>query len=193
MNWPDIVDSIRNIPGYLSDGQDATLFNLAKTIPNDGVIIEIGSFKGKSTSCLASACANTNRVVYAIDPFQTKPSEEYSEDIWTYSINDIKDNLNKLGLIEYVKLVQGYSQEVGVNWSTKCDMLFIDGAHTYEGCLSDFNLFFKWLKPNGIFALHDVAEGSPWDGVLRVWREEAVPRLYDMSQVGSLAFGKKSG
>lgn len=168
-----------------------TLFNLAKETPHDGVIIEIGSFKGLSTSCLASACVGTNRMVYAIDPFESKPSVEYSEDIWTYSINDITENLKNLGLLDHVKLTKGYSEDIGVNWSMQCDMLFIDGAHTYDGCLSDFNLFFKWLKPNGIFALHDVAEGSPWAGVLRVWKEEAVPRLYDIKNVSSLAYGKK--
>lgn len=191
MNWSDVACAIDNIPGYLSYGQDGALYSLAEKTPSNGVIIEIGSFKGKSTACLAAACVNTDRIVYAIDPFESQPSEEYSEDIWTYSIDDISNNLKKLGLLDYVRLTKGYSQDIGENWSIECDMLFIDGAHTYEGCLSDFNLFFKWLKPDGILALHDVAEGSPWDGVLRVWREEAIPRLYNIGKVDSLAFGNK--
>lgn len=192
MNWSEIVESINEIEGHLTGGQDIALFSLAKEVPENGIIIEIGSFKGKSTACLAAGCYGTNKKVYAIDPFTSQPSEEYNESIWTYSIDDITNNLTKYGLINHVNLIKGYSQDIGKEWNIECDMLFIDGAHTYEGCLSDFNLFFKWLKPNGVFALHDVMEGSPWAGVLKVWQEEAVPNLYNINHVNSLAIGRKS-
>lgn len=192
MNWSEIVDHINKIDGYFEGGQDIALFSFAKEVPDDGVIIEIGSFKGKSTSCLAAGCFDTNKIVYAIDPFKNQPNEEYKDNIWTYNLTIFKNNLRNAGLLKYVKPIKGYSQDIGKDWSIECDMLFIDGAHTYEGCLSDFELYFKWLKPNGILAMHDVMQGSPWAGVLRVWQEEALPRLHSIQHVGSLAVGRKS-
>ena len=37
------------------------------------------------------------------------------------------------------------------------DFIFIDGDHSYEGCIKDFELSFPFLKNGGIVAFHDVA------------------------------------
>lgn len=175
-------------------GQDAALYDLAAKVPEGGVIVEIGSFKGKSTACLAAGCLGTTKTIYAIDPFTRQPTDEYNDSIWNYSIEDLQNNLQPFAMINYVVPVQGFSQEIGIGWDKQIDLLFIDGAHTYEGALSDFQLFFPWLKQGGLFALHDVMEvekGSPWAGVWRVWAEEASPRLSDIRRVDTLACGVK--
>ena len=40
---------IENIQGWLSDTEGILLFKLAKNLNGRGVIVEIGSWKGKST------------------------------------------------------------------------------------------------------------------------------------------------
>src|SRR6185436_20976105 len=64
--WP----SINNIEGLLvSPMQELWLFRTAKSLPHDAVIVEIGSFKGRSTCSLAYGCRGTSKHVFAIDTF----------------------------------------------------------------------------------------------------------------------------
>lgn len=36
------------------------------------------------------------------------------------------------------------------------DVLFIDGDHSYEGCLEDFNMYSPLVKKGGIIVFHDI-------------------------------------
>jgi cephalosporin hydroxylase len=40
------------------------------------------------------------------------------------------------------------------------DVLFIDGDHTYEGALRDFELYSPFVRPGGLIAFHDIVEDS---------------------------------
>ena len=195
MEFNDFKAGIDSIHGYLCPGQEYALYDIAKKLPDNAIIVEIGAFKGKSTACLAAGCYGTNKKIHVIDPFTRQPTSEYSDDVWNYSIADITSNLKRLGLFDYVKLIPGLSQQVAPSWDTHFDAIFVDGAHTYEGAHHDFTAFFKWLKIGGIFALHDVWEvekGTPWEGVWRVWAQEASPKLKDIYRVDSLAIGTKN-
>ena len=43
---------LAGVPGWLSDEEAVALYELAKDCTGRGVIVEIGSFKGRSTICL---------------------------------------------------------------------------------------------------------------------------------------------
>ena len=45
------------------------------------------------------------------------------------------------------------------------DFLFIDGDHSYEGCLKDINTWFPSLSPGGIIVFHDAYSSLPQNGV----------------------------
>jgi predicted O-methyltransferase YrrM len=70
------------IDGWLSDNEGELLFNLAKNCKGEGKIVEIGSWKGKSTVWLASGSKSGKNVkVYAIDPHtgSSEHKEKYKE------------------------------------------------------------------------------------------------------------------
>ncbi len=194
MNFNNFKSSIDSIHGYLCPGQEQALYDIAYNLKDHSIILEIGAFKGKSTACLAAGCFGSNKRVYVIDPFVRQPTSEYSDDIWNYSINDIKNNLKSMKLLKYVKLFTGLSQDIAPTWDTKINAIFVDGAHTYDGAKSDFDNYFKWLEIDGIYAMHDVMEvekGTPWAGVWQVWDEIVKPNLKDIYRVDSLAIGTK--
>jgi len=72
----DIQDAIeeawqkaRMVPGFLGENEARFLGLLAASTPATGAIVEIGSFKGKSTVMLASVAARYGLgPVVAIDP-----------------------------------------------------------------------------------------------------------------------------
>ena len=194
LEWSFVKGVVDGIPGFLTLGQDRALFDLACGVPAGGVIVEIGSFKGKSSACLAGGCVGEGKRLFCVDPFCRQPTDEYSDSIWDYDLGVFRKNVEAFG--DVVVPVQGLSQDVGLRFGdvlggVGMDLLFVDGAHTFEGAFGDFRLFFPFLKLGGWFALHDVAEGSPWAGVLRVWQEFALPCLDDVFFVDSLAVGRK--
>jgi predicted O-methyltransferase YrrM len=57
--------------------------------------------------------------------------------------------------------------------SRKVDLLFIDGDHSYDGCLADFEMYRHLVAPDGIIAFHDIClfpEQWPGTGVGPAWQ-----------------------
>jgi len=184
---------INDMHGYLCEGQPECLFSLAH-ISQPGNLVEIGSFKGKSSCCIATAIIGQNKHLYCIDPFTRQPTEEYSDPIWEYSIDDFNNNLKKCQVSDYVTPIKGFSQNIGKSWDKPISLIFVDGARTFEQAKDDIDNFMKWLIPNGIMLVHDVdgSPNSPWSGVYNAWINYAVPHLKDIGSVSSLAYGYKS-
>jgi len=62
------------------------------------------------------------------------------------------DKLSPLGVDLVYKSSDVFSQTIPDNY---LDFIFIDGDHSYDGALKDFNNFYKKVKIGGIFAGHD--------------------------------------
>jgi predicted O-methyltransferase YrrM len=166
--------------------------------------VEIGSFKGRSTACLAFGIRGTGKHVFAIDTFEGnekdfKPNEAYGGK--TYFVASFYEsflaNLERNGLSSYVTPLRAASSEVGKTWDKPIHFLFIDGGHEYEDVLADFQTFYPHVVPGGLVAFHDVHDFAQnhgpvgYPGVLKVWQEVASPLLSDRSACATLAFGRK--
>ncbi|MBL8200625.1 MAG: class I SAM-dependent methyltransferase [Chromatiales bacterium] len=55
------------------------------------------------------------------------------------------------------------------------DLLFIDGDHSYDGCMADFAMYREFVAPDGLIAFHDICmfpdEWGPDGAVGVAWRE----------------------
>jgi hypothetical protein len=109
-----------------------------------------------------------------------------------------RDNIEANGLGRYVTPIVGRSVDIGKTWSKPIDFLFIDGGHEYEDVLADFETFSPHVVVGGIVAFHDCHnfETDPnapvgFPGVVRVWRENAVPVLSERGMCATLAYGTK--
>ena len=181
--WPQI-DSIK---GLLVPGQENWLFGAARRLPDRAVIVEIGSYVGRSTCCLAYGCVGTRKHVYAIDTFNGNDADFFERDFF----GEFTNNIERCSLAEYVTPLIGTSGEVAGNWDRPVSLLFIDGSHVYEDVLADFRSFFPWVVPDGIVALHDVGDGRGHPGPFRAWHQHIKSQLRDLGTCGTLAFGTK--
>jgi predicted O-methyltransferase YrrM len=171
MNKSELLERVQPIDGWLSDSEAWLLFNLARNCPPNHVIVEIGSYKGKPTTCLAlgSRCG-AKVAVYAIDPHTGSPEHiEKHGKVDTFHI--FESNVLKAGIAEFVRPVLKFSQDATVEVKEPIGLLFIDGAHEHEAVTKDFRLWFPKLAQNGVIAFHDAIW---WKGVTKAVSESIV-------------------
>lgn len=191
-SWKQELEKVKDIEGLLVPGQERAFMSLASCLKNGSTIVEIGSFKGKSTACLALGSGDQTKI-YAIDTFSGN-NIDFSEGVQFVGsgyLDEFKQNLKGAGVLDKVEVLQGYSNKIGRRWSKKIDFLFIDGSHIYKDVKSDFELFYPWVKPGGIVAFHDVDQN--FKGVYRVWHKVAKKDLRSISNCHTLYFGLKPG
>lgn len=179
-----------SVEGWLTVEEGELLYRLARACAGRGAIVEIGSFKGKSTIWLAKgALAGARAKVVAIDP-HTGSEEHRRGDhaLWTY--DDFLANLRRAGVEEAVIPLVTTSAEAANSFDQPVELLFIDGDHSYKMVRQDFDLWFPRLLEGGYLLMHDTIR---WDGPRRVARE-CVYRSQVFRNVGfvhSITFGQK--
>jgi hypothetical protein len=166
----DILTGVADVEGYLSPREMRFLTLLGSVPTADGEVLEIGSFKGKSTIILArSALLAGDQFINAVDPM-TAPSETDPDlGSQTSSLVDFERNIAKHEVADRIRLYQSFSHELAKTWDRPLRLLWIDGDHTYEGTRRDFDGFAPHLSDGAIIAIHDVLH--EFEGGLRVFLE----------------------
>lgn len=147
----------KSIHGWSTLDELEFLYQTAGSVEKRGVIVEIGSWQGRSTVCLAQGSRKGNNVkVYAIDPF-TGSSENQKPGLKIWTLDDFKNNLSKAGIQDMVVTLVATSEEAARDWNKPIEFLFIDGAHEYEFVEKDFLFYSPYIINGGIIAFHDTA------------------------------------
>ncbi len=164
-------ERVRNAPGFLTEREARFLALVAAATPARGVILEIGSFKGKSTVGLASVAARYDLgTVVAVDPFTAPSSTDPNLHGRPSSYQDFAATLMQAGVTEHVEVHRVYSRDLARRWNRPIRFLWIDGDHTFNGAKEDVDLFTPFLAQGGIVALHDVLHS--FEGPIRVFVED---------------------
>jgi MMP 1-O-methyltransferase len=135
---------IADVPGWLTDEEGEALYELARACTGKGVIVEIGSWKGKSTICLGRGSkAGASVPIYAIDP--------HTE----YRVGDFRTNIDRAGVSELVTPIASLSQPAADDFDQPIELLFVDGSHEYDLVLEDFEKWVPKVVEGGWVAFHD--------------------------------------
>jgi hypothetical protein len=160
--------------GQIRRAEARCLYEFAQKAPREGVIVEIGSYRGLSTIALAKGSLKNHAIpVYAIDPHDyVDPGNCVSRAGWHY---DSRDNFAFFkyvlfaGVAEVVRPINLLSNEVVAGWDKPISLLWIDGSHDYEEVKKDFKSWSPFVVQRGHVALHDSID--PGDGPSRVVQE----------------------
>ena len=183
------------LEGHLTPREVQFLSLLAAVPTCAGDVLEIGSFKGKSTILLARSAgfaAGGGRVA-AVDPL-TMPSSTDPTDAEPAQLPGIfRANIERHGVSHLVDFHQMRSDALGPAWSSPLRLLWIDGDHTYRGALADFDHFASHLRPGAIVAFHDVL--NRFDGPIAAMCERVLgdDRFGAAGVVGSIGWGQFLG
>jgi hypothetical protein len=163
----------KDVPGFLLEQEARFLGMMAVCAPHDGVIVEIGSFKGKSTVLLGKLAQRYGLgPIVAIDPhtFHNVELQEHRSTPGATSFDAFQKHLKIAGVSPSIEVRRAFSSDVAVSWNRPIRLLWIDGDHSYTGAKSDFDGFFPHVLPNGFVALHDALH--EFAGPIRVFVED---------------------
>jgi len=169
----DAWEAARKVPGFLMEDEARLLGTIAACVPAFGSIVEIGSFKGKSTVMLGKVAAHYGLgKIVAIDPHGYNNAEllgiKANPEASTFE--DFQSNLETAGVTGQVEAHRAFSGDVAKEWARPIRFLWIDGDHSYRGAKADFDGFFPYVNPLGVVALHDTLH--QFSGPIRVFVED---------------------
>jgi len=203
------AESLQKAFKYLFPNEVPALKELARMLPPNPVIINIGA--GAGTSGLAFMESREDLILYTIDI--------QKDDSPLGCLVAERAMLENAGLLDWTRYgpLQGNSKDWGENWQhityvngksagyPLVDLVFIDGDHSYDGCKNDIMAWLPNIKPDGIIAIHDYCKQDlftddynedkphpdyphpkPWPGVDKAVDELLLGKYEQVMRVDSL-------
>jgi predicted O-methyltransferase YrrM len=154
MEFEELYKLAGAFEGWLTKKEAALLWMLAKKCSGKGVILEIGSWKGKSTSFLGQGAKGGSGVkVYAVDPHTGTSTHAGSGASSTLS--EFKRNIASAEAEDSIVPIVKTSQQAAADFSEPVELCFIDGNHDFESVQQDITLWFPKIINGGFVAFHD--------------------------------------
>ena len=156
--FDEALTAVSDVEGWMTDAQARRLWNTAQAVPAGGRIVEIGSFRGRSTIILGKAADDGVELV-AIDPHggMDRGPNEYDPNaaLGNADYDTFHANLDRAGVDERVRHVRRASQDALDAVTGELDMLYIDGAHRYRFAKPDIERWGPRVRPGGTMLIHD--------------------------------------
>jgi predicted O-methyltransferase YrrM len=160
--WPERLDGFEDLaflfssnllnmgPALLAIDEAAYIYRLVRGL-GPATLVEIGRYKGGSTLLLASA----------MDPDARLHSYDLHREFDVGHRGPEQDRnlaaaLGRYALQERVELAVGDSHTVA--HPGKCDLVLVDGDHSYAGVRGDYEHWRSALEPGGHVLFHDAVE-----------------------------------
>jgi predicted O-methyltransferase YrrM len=146
------------VEGWLSEAQARRLWDAAQRVPPGGLLVEIGSFRGRSAIVMASALADGARMV-AIDPHAggDRGPREIAADAARGEADTraFAGNLRAAGVEERVEHVRSTSSAAHSAVPDEVDLLYVDGAHRFGPARDDLVHWGQRVREGGTMLVHD--------------------------------------
>ena len=149
--------SVKGIDGFFSEDVGRWYARFARGL-RGGTFVEIGSWKGRSTSFVGPVCnANGTRLV-CVDHWQGSRDMLAGRYAETLAVEDVEQtfraNMRALGI--EVEVLREPSAVAATRFERgTVDRVFLDGSHDGPSVTDDLGLWSSRLKPDGILAGHD--------------------------------------
>jgi cephalosporin hydroxylase len=145
--------------GWINDYDFDALYDLSKSLNNNSVVVEIGTFLGRSTSFFIEK----SPTIHCVDLWKTfELKQEWCDLEKLKSQNKNFPNVIntyeacKTNIGHRVTMIQGDSLAIDLSHLYgMCDLVFIDAGHTYNHVMSDLNLAKKLINDAGTISGHD--------------------------------------
>ena len=183
-------ETLKSIRGSISTEEGTRLRELAAGV-TEGVIVEVGSWRGRSTYALSTgAKEGGNAPVFAIDPHEEFDGV-FGGEFGPPDRRAFYRNMLRTGCWDNVRLVNLSSEVVTPGWTRPVGMLWIDGDHTYEGVKRDVDCWVPFLLPGAPLVLDDTTKRR--GGPRRLIRELTAQAWSVVERIGKVTVLKADG
>lgn len=187
----------RPVDGWLTRKEECALFRIARAVPRDECIVELGSWFGRSAILLGGGSVHGQGApVYAVDLFSAagfakEVLEQRAGDAARDFLDRFQTNMCAAGLKDKVTAVRSATAELGETWAgPPVGFLFIDADHSYDGVRRDWTSWKHRLVPGAKVAFHDYQNPS-FEGVTRFADELiAAGKLQSVKRHDSIVCGE---
>jgi predicted O-methyltransferase YrrM len=180
---PELISATK---GFLDEDEGRCLYEIALEASRTGPCLEIGSYCGKSTIYIGIACQKNNGILFSIDHHcgseEQQPGQAYFDpalfDPETGRVDTFREfrkTLGKAGLEDTVVAMVSRSDVAARLWATPLSLVFIDGGHTDEAALADYDCWVPHIMPGGYLLIHDIFENPAEGG-------QAPHRIYNLAR-----------
>ena len=163
-----------DVKGFLNDKEAKKLQELFLNVHHLGSVLEIGTYCGKSTLNFALIAKKIDGLIYTVDHHtgseEHQLGEEYhDEDLYDKRLEkfntlpEFLKNLKSSNLGNYIIPILSKSSEASKTFLETISLLFIDGGHSHEAALIDYNSWKDKICSGGLLVIHDVFP-NPEDG-----------------------------
>ncbi len=161
--------------GHFYVGDILAYRSLVSEVPDGGVVVEIGVYKGRSICSVAPECKRRGISLFGVDPygFTTGGGEMDGDEMFKL----VEENLKAFDVLDIVAILRQPSVIAAKGFPDQSiDLVMIDGPHDYDNVLLDIQAWLPKIKPGGMIAGHDYC--GKWPGVARAIHETFGPGDY---------------
>jgi predicted O-methyltransferase YrrM len=150
----ELAPLLEGVDGWLHPAEGSVLHGAALEAYQAGpaVVVEIGSWQGRSTIALASAAREAHQgPVVAIDPHVSTVAFDGD-----HNLAMLRRNLADRDLLDLVDIVRSPSAEASSRFGDgTISVLFVDGDHSDEGAATDVRAFTPKLRCGAVVGFND--------------------------------------
>jgi len=147
----ELLARAENTDGFFGRDEADFLMAAVTSAPPDAAILEVGSYKGRSTLFLLAAMGPGQRL-FSVDSFREAAAYSgHSYSSLITHVGDPRQHLLPMTLLEARPHLRGI----------KFDIVFVDGDHSFLGASQDLALSVELSRVGASVLCHDVTECFP--------------------------------
>ncbi len=183
MSIEEAESAVSTVDGFVSTAEGRRLYELARAA--DGPIVEVGSWKGRSTIWLTHGSRDGKRgTVYAIDPHTG--SKEHGEQDEASTLEEFERNLRTAGVEDAVVPMVMSSKEARNCVPCPIGLLFLDGPDEESLVRGEIARWLPCLGEGATIAVHDtVSSPGPREAAEHLYLSS---RFVDVRLIGSITY-----
>ena len=152
--------------GCFSKADQDEYRRLVEDLPDEGTMVEIGVYKGRSLCSVADIIKRKNIKVWAVDCFTGTKAEGQNESNFK---EEFLNNCRRFG-IEPMAIESDSVMAANLFKDGYFELVWIDADHRYECIKKDVEVWLPKVKTHGLIGGHDY--GGSWEGIGRFVNEK---------------------
>ncbi|MEO8664090.1 MAG: class I SAM-dependent methyltransferase, partial [Ignavibacteria bacterium] len=176
----DVLDSVKKYKGrgfydkirLAQENEELIELSMRVIKHKPRTIVEIGTWNGGTFYVWSRINPQAEKIISidlpdgqyggGYDSMRIKFFKEFVSDRKNTSLHFIRGDSKSEDTVSKLKKILG---------NDRIDFLYIDGDHSYEGIKKDFEIYSKFMAPDGLVGFHDINTFKEGYGVNRYWNE----------------------